>query len=412
MKTFRYISAVVALSLGFSAIASAKITLETHGRLGAYYHTPNLNSNLLGLNSTVSADFGLNKNWFIGMGAIGGWSILNATPYSGDVSSAYVSYRSTSNKMLISAGRYNVDRGPTKIRTTDFIRGNIQGISFQFSGINTNLNALNYWFSYINSYLNDGYLPSRIGSEMSAIQSYASSKSKVGGEIFLAGLDYKHKGIFISPWVLLNSRSPQTSLSNYFHPLFQVGAKASFNIGLGKTSSEREGWRSITKGNVIFQYADNSSAANNLAGFVHLDEEIRYTRYRVVNDKKYTEFSASVGAGFLASMTGARSRIFALKDSLRFYGLYVNGADYFRGGNVAGYVFGKFSNSFFEANLLGAFGTYTEFSLAGSYKLYRQSRNSDEGNVIDVDLGLGYTYASASNSGGGNGLFAFLKMHF
>lgn len=229
MKTFKYLSTVVSLWVGFSAVAEAGITLETHGRLAAFYHTPNLSSNFLGLHSTVSADFGLSSNWFMGVGAIGGWSVLNNIPYSGDVSSAYVSYKSSRGNTVISAGRYNVDRGPTKIRTTDFIRGNIQGLSFQFSGINTNLKALNYWSSYISSYLNDGYLPGRIGSEMSYIQSYATSKSKAGGEIFLLGLDYKYNGIFISPWVLFNSRSPYTSLSNYFHPLLQAGAKASFN---------------------------------------------------------------------------------------------------------------------------------------------------------------------------------------
>ena len=402
MKVMKKALVAGGLFLSLGSISQAKITLETHGMLGVSYQ--HVSSSAVSVMSAVSADLGLTENWFAGVGAIGMWRIWGSNGWnmsSGDVSSTYLAFHSSNKKLKMALGRYTLERGPTALRTTDFIRGSVQGFSLQFSGVHTDLKALNYWFSYINSTLNDGSMPGRIGSIMVGNSDYLTNKYKIGGEILLAGLDYKYKGIYISPWLLFNTRSPWAN-----GMIMQVGAKALYNVSMGG------GWRSITSGNAIFQY--DTSNPSPIGGFVNVDQEFRYSRLTccTARGNKYELWHASVGLGGLGSMVTNSRAIFQLKDSFRFYGYYVNGSNYFTGGNATGYIFGNYENRLFRVDALAAFGNYDEYSLVGAYKIYRQSRNSDEGSVLGVDIGAGYVYSSAVASVTANGFFAFVKLHF
>ncbi|MCI7411280.1 hypothetical protein [Helicobacter bilis] len=136
-----------AISLGAAqGLMASKIDLTTHGRLSAGffgYSAPkngSSNFNNLGLNAYVKADFGLNENWNVGMGAAGIWNMLsifpidnNLLPYTsnGDVADIYMVYKN--NGLKVVAGRYNIDTGSTIVRSSAFVNGHLQGVSVQWN---------------------------------------------------------------------------------------------------------------------------------------------------------------------------------------------------------------------------------------------------------------------------------------
>ncbi|TLD99582.1 hypothetical protein LS73_007280 [Helicobacter muridarum] len=414
-----------------SQAQDSKIDLTTHGRLSLGYFgnngafTGNNNApGLFGLNAHIMANFGLNENWNVGMGAAGIWNVWALFPFNniginsnGDVSDIYVAYKNGGFKLV--AGRYNVDKGKTIIRTTDFLNGPLQGVSLQW--IPDNVSAFRMWFSYINSFLDNGFLPGRIGSELASLAPYFSSgKIKLGGEVFVLGADYnkslgktKHR-IFFAPWILLNTKAPATNPTTTvkLDPLFQIGVKGRLRYEVN------EAWESFTTGNGVFQYGNGltpNTTADDILGFFIIDEELKYTRKRTNQEgKQYVDYSISMGAGFRGIFGNQNARFFTINDRNRFYGRFLNGANYNVGNTLTFYIFGKMQHRFFEVQALLGAGTYSELSLTGFYKAYRQKRLSDEGSVLGFDIGAGYSFASSSveTVAGNHGFMLFGKLSY
>lgn len=412
-----------AISLGAAqGLMASKIDLTTHGRLSAGffgYSAPKNGSssfNNLGLNAYVKADFGLNENWNVGMGAAGIWNMLsifpidnNLLPYTsnGDVADIYMVYKK--NGLKVVAGRYNIDTGSTIVRSSAFVNGHLQGVSVQWNP-SGNTSAYKVWAHYINSFLDNGYLPGRIGSDLAMLNPYFDSgKAKIGGEVFLFGADYSKKGIFLSPYLLINTKAPNGTTKMGFNPVFQIGASAKY------TYKFNPNWHSITSANLMFQYGDmanNNAAADNFLGFIYADEEVKYVRYGTNKaGKQYEIYSISFGGGARAVLANEQGRVFSLNDRTRFYGKFLNGAGIGQGGTWTLYLFGKMNHRLFEAQVLAGGGTYTEISAVGLWKAYRQNRNSDEGSFLGFDVGGGYVFAHGAGAAN-HGLMAFAKLSY
>lgn len=414
-----------------SIAADDRIDLTTHGRLSLGYFGNNgqfIGSNnapgLFGLNAHIMADFGIGTHWNVGMGAAGIWNVWTLFPFqntginsNGDVSDIYVAYHKGGFKLV--AGRYNIDMGKTIVRSTDFINGPLQGISIQW--IPNNSSPFRMWFSYINSFLDNGFLPGRIGSDLAQLAPYFSSgKIKLGGEVFVLGADYdkaigksEHR-IFFAPWALLNTKAPATNPTTTIKidPLFQVGIKARFGFNIN------DAWQSFTGGHAIFQYGNGiepNTIADDLLGFFLIDEEIKYTRWRTNSEgKRYIDYSISMGIGFRGVFGNTNARFFTINDRIRFYGKFLNGAQYGVGNTLTFYAFSKMEHRLFEAQILLGAGTYSELSLVGLYKAYRQKRFSNENSMLGFDIGAGYSFASSSVTpiAGNHGFMLFGKLSY
>lgn len=408
-----------AMSLGITqGLMASKIDLTTHGRLSAgFFGNSNNFSNTggsLGLNAYITADFGLNENWNVGMGAAGIWNVWSILPFnssqytsSGDVADIYMVYKN--NGLKVVAGRYNIDAGTTVMRSNIFVNGPIQGVSVQWNP-NGDTSAYKFWAHYINSFLDNGYLPGRIGSDLAVLNPYFSSgKEKIGGEVFLFGADYNKKGVLLSPWALINTKAPDGSTTISFNPIFQIGATASY------TYKFNPNWYSITKANLAFQYGDmpkNGNLSDNFLGFVTADEEVKYVRYGTNKDgKRYEIYSVSFGGGVTGVIAKQTTKLFSINDRTRFYGKFLNGANTAQGNTWTIYLFGKMSHRLFDVQVLAGGGTYSEISAVGFWKAYRQSRNSDEGRTLGFDVGGGYVFANGVGAAN-HGLMVFGKLSY
>lgn len=410
---------VCTISLGVTqGLMANKIDLTTHGRLSAGFFA---NSNTfsttygsLGLNAYVMADFGLNEHWNVGIGAAGIWNVWSILPFNnleyksnGDVADIYLVYKQGGLKVV--AGRYDIDTGSTIVRSNTFVNGPLQGVSVQWNP-KGNTSAYKLWAHYINSFLDNGYLPGRIGSNLAMLNPYFDGgKIKLGGEVFLFGADYEKKGIFISPWALINTKAPNGSTKIGFNPVFQVGALAKYTYKINPN------WFSITSANLVFQYGDtanNNVFSDNLLGYAYADEEIKYVRYGTNKEgKQYEIFSISFGGGARAVIAEQAARFFTINDRTRFYGKFLNGANMTQGNTWTAYLFGKMQHRLFEAQVLMGGGTYTEISLVGMWKAYRQNRNSDEGRYLGFDVGGGYVFANGVGAAN-HGFMAFGKLSY
>ena len=97
---------------------------------------------------------------------------------------------------------------------------------------------------------------------------------------------------------------------------------------------------------------------------------------------------------FFSKQTG---RFFALNDSTRFYGQFLNNAIYGTGNTWTAYVFSKMEHKFFDIHLLIGGGTYSEVSLIGAWKAYRKNRLSN-GQTLGFDIGAGYSFTNGNNA--------------
>ena len=168
-----------------TALFANKIDLTTHGRLSLGYFGNSfgfLNTSAFGLNAYVMADFGITEHWSIGMGATGIWNIWSLFPFNnimtsiGDVSDIYILYKNDNFKIII--GRFNASQGKTEMITNGFFNGPLQGVAVSYK----TSSATTLWFSYINSWLNNGFMPGRIGSDLKGLSPYfADGKITIGG---------------------------------------------------------------------------------------------------------------------------------------------------------------------------------------------------------------------------------------
>ncbi|PAF50992.1 hypothetical protein BKH43_03820 [Helicobacter sp. 13S00401-1] len=408
LKKGLLLGAVGLSTLGFlGAKEGPLITMKNEGHLAAFLNT-NFNPTFLGLNAQLRTVFGIGDHWHVGIGAIGGWSII---PYSsvlgsggqyldrGDVSDAYVQY--TANGLNIAAGRYYLNK--VGLKATDFINGPIQGVS-----VNYNTRYMNYYFHYINSFLNTGYLPGRIGSNLSYIGGYnpTTKQTLVGGEIFNFGVDFARTWnkltFYISPWVLFNTSNPYSSVSGYFKPIAQVGAKVKFGVQ----------FTPIFDSSIIFnggfQYSNftDTTLADNFAGLLTLES---------FNTYKSGAWKYNFGLGIF-SVVGSPvggNRFYTISDNTRFYGRYLNGgigaASYFAGGSVIGYAFGGLDYKRLSLDLVAGGGTYNEVSAVGAYKVYVRYVNKKE--YLGFQVGLGYSFVNQQGASS-NALMAFGKLYY
>lgn len=372
------------------------------------------NGGSLGLNAYIMADFGLNENWNVGMGAAGIWNVWSMLPFNnlaytsnGDVADIYMVYKN--NGLKVVAGRYNIDTGSTIVRSSSFVNGPIQGVSVQWNP-KGDTSAYRLWAHYINSFLDNGYLPGRIGSDLAMLNPYFSSgKVKLGGEVFLFGADYNKKGIILSPWALINTKAPDKTTKITFNPVFQIGGNGSY------TYKFNPNWYSITTATLTFQYGDmanNNKASDNFLGFVSADEEVKYVRYGTNKaGKQYEIYSISFGGGARGVIAEQTTKLFSINDRTRFYGRFLNGAVIGQGNSWTVYLFGKMNHRLFEVQVLAGGGTYSEISAVGLWKAYRQSRNSDEGRVLGFDVGGGYVFANGVGAAN-HGLMIFGKLSY
>lgn len=412
------ILSVSLIGIGQVVVAS-EIDLTTHGRLSAGYFGGAYNGKQsfsnLALNAYITADFGLNENWNIGVGAAGIWDALSifvpqtSLPYTsnGDVADLYLVYKNDDLKVV--AGRYNLDVGTTAMSTSTLTNGPIQGISVQWDSKGNHPYRL--WLHYINSFLDNGYLPGRIGSDLAMLNPYFSNgKIKLGGEVVLFGADYRSGGMLLSPWILINTKAPDGTTKIDFNPLFLIGGTGIYNYKFNPN------WLSITTINLTLQYGNMGNdkiATNNVVGFASIDEEVKYARNGVNKaGKPYELYSISVGGGARSVMAEKTTKLFGINDRTRFYGRFINGASTAQGGTWTVYLFGKMSHSLFEAQLLMGYGSYIEVSAVGLWKAYRQKRNSNEGSFLGFDIGGGYVYSNGVINVSNQGLMAFAKLSY
>ncbi|PAF50792.1 hypothetical protein BKH43_04345 [Helicobacter sp. 13S00401-1] len=408
-----------------------KFSLQGH--LGSLFATSfGVANTFLGLNTSLTGKLDIYDNYQVGLGALGAWNIFPYNDYlfsdtaarfgyqsRQDIINAYLRY--TNSNLTVVAGRYSLE----DIKTTplafdnDFIYGPLQGAS-----INYTFKSANLWLNYINSYLQTGILPKRLGSSMALLKPFnpLSKDTLIGGEILNLGGNLSYKGFYISPWVLFNTRDVSTPSILYFNPLVQAGLKSAYKFDFGHSSY------SLTRLDVLFQASNlehsllNSSP--NLATLIIFDEAFRFY---------YQSLAFEVGGGFLASVSSLQENgkegalslgvkkpttIFALSDSTRFYGKYLNGIDYFQAGSITGYLFASMSISKLKLGALAAFGTYKELSVYLSYKIYTQKIEGI--NRLSLDAGLAYSYASFSKlsfslhhaSQNNSALMVFTKLSF
>lgn len=408
------------MSLGLAqGLMASKIDLTTHGRLSAGFfgNSSNIaqNGGSLGLNAYVMSDFGLNEHWNVGVGASGIWNVWSMLPFnnpqyisSGDVSDIYMVYRNSGLKVV--AGRYNIDVGTTIMRSSPYVNGPIQGVSVQWNP-KGDTSAYRLWAHYIDSFLDNGYLPGRIGSDLARLNPYFDSgKKKIGGEVFLFGADYNKSGFLITPWILLNTKAPDGTTRIRLNPVLQIAANAKYNYKFNPN------WFSITVANLALQIGDmgnTNTLSNEFLGMVTADEEIKYVRYGTNNrGKKYEVYSVSFGGGTRVIIGEAPNKFFTINDRIRFYGKFTNGANNIgQGGTWTVYLFGTMSNRMFEAQLLAGVGSYSEVSAVGLWKAYRQTRNSDEGTSLGFDVGGGYVFSNGAGAAN-HALMAFGRLSY
>lgn len=406
------------------AFAAGKIELTTHGRLSAGFfgNSSNLSAHggSLGLNAYVTSNFKLNKHWNIGVGAAGIWNVWSVLPFNtiaynsnGDVADLYLAYKNKGIKVV--AGRFNADVGPTRTRTSSFYNGHIQGVGVQWRP-NKGRSAHRLWVNYINSFLDNGYLPGRIGTTLGYLNPYFNTgKIKAGGEAFMVGGDFSLKigksehNVFLAPWALLNTKAPDGTTRLAFNPLAQVGLEALFRYKFS------ENWHFITRGHAAFQYGDmqnNNKLSDNFLGYLYADQEFKYMRYRT-NKKadKYVDYSISFGLGVRAVVAETTGYLYAFNDRTRFYGHFLNGGHINAGNTWTIYAFGKMDHKLFEAQLLMGGGSYSEVSITGAWKAYRQNRSGKEGRSLGFDVGGGYAFASGK-SAANHGLMVFGKLFY
>ncbi|PAF45267.1 hypothetical protein [Helicobacter sp. 11S02629-2] len=402
------------------------LSLSLQGHLGSLFATNfGVNNTFLGLSTSVTGKLDIYDNYQVGLGVLGAWNIFPYNEYLFDVSNTHFGYQSRqdvlnayfryiNSNLTVVAGRYALeDIKTTKLAfDNDFIYGPLQGASINYAFKNSNI-----YLNYINSYLQTGILAGRIGSFMTTLKPFnpTSKDTFIGGEILSLGGNFSYKGFYISPWVLFNTHDLSSLGTSYFKPLVQAGLKSAYKFDFSLTSF------SLTRLDVLFQ-ANNlesySMLSPSLATLIVFDEAFSFY---------YRAFAFELGGGFLASIAmpnlgkGAQSAsqsIFALSDSTRFYGKYLNGIDYFKTGSITGYLFAKASTSRLSLQALAAFGTYKELSLALSYKLYTLKVEGIK--RLSLDAGLAYSYASLSKlsfslkhiSDDNNALMAFTKLTF
>ncbi|PAF52075.1 hypothetical protein [Helicobacter sp. 13S00477-4] len=370
-----------------------EVTVDPFGYLGVLYNQGIQSSphSYIGLNARAGANFLLDNNWSLGLGAIGAWSVFSNkqanAPYksSGDISDAYVKYNTENLKLAF--GRYNTD-----FVEFDWLAGNIQGIS-----VKINDRGMNYWGIYMDSILYNGYQYSgqqgkRIATDLNALAAYnpTAKKSYVGGEVIAGGVDYTYKDFRISPFVLIDTQLPTITKG----ALVQVGAKAGY-------ATDFSGFHSTTLLRGMFQYGDTDGlAGDDLAGLIWIEEALKHKIF-------------NFGAGFYAVLgADGKGSLWTFSDRSKFYGRGINSpgvpAPYFANSTVTGYLFGGLDTNRVRVDAMVAFGVYQEYSLMADYKIW-QHRN------MKFNAGGGYVYSYSSkvlNDIGNSSLVFFGKFSY
>ncbi|PAF48956.1 hypothetical protein BKH41_04835 [Helicobacter sp. 12S02232-10] len=375
-------------------VKALEVTVDPFGYLGVLYNQGIQSSphSYIGLNARAGANFILDNNWSLGLGAIGAWSVFSHkddnAPYSnsGDISDAYVKY--DTERLKFALGRYNTD-----FLEFDWMAGNVQGAS-----IRINDRKMNYWGIFMDSMLYNGYQYSgqqgnRIATDLNSLSAYnpGAKKNYVGGEVIAGGVDYTYKGFRISPFVLIDTQLPTITKG----VLVQVGAKAGYATVIA------DAFKSVTLLRGMFQYGDTDGlAGDDLAGLIWIDQTFKYKLF-------------NFGAGFYA-VPGAdkKGSLWTFNDRTKFYGRGINSpgvpAVYFANATVAGYLFGGLETNRVRVDAMVAFGNYQEYSLMADYKIW-QHRN------MKFNAGGGYVYSYSSkvlNSIGDSSLVFFGKFSY
>ncbi|PAF41266.1 hypothetical protein BKH45_07770 [Helicobacter sp. 11S03491-1] len=380
---------------GANHLNALEVTVDPFGYLGVLYNQGIESSphSYIGLSARAGANFMLDNNWSLGLGAIGAWSVFSHkddnAPYksSGDISDAYVKYNT--QRLKFALGRYNTD-----FLEFDWIAGNIQGVSVKVF----DYHKWNYWGMYMDSMLYNGYQYSgdqgnRIATDMNALAAYnpTAKKSYVGGEVIAGGVDYTYKGFRVSPFVLIDTQLPTLTKG----VLVQVGAKAGYATNFANT------FKSTTLLRGMFQYGDTDGlAGDDLAGLIWIDQAFKHKIF-------------NFGAGFYAILgADGKGSLWTFSDRTRFYGRGINSpgvpATYFANSTITGYLFGGLETNRVKVDAMVAFGIYQEYSLMADYKVW-QYRN------MKFNAGGGYVYSYSSkamNSIGSSSLLFFGKFSY
>ncbi|PAF45245.1 hypothetical protein BJI48_00450 [Helicobacter sp. 11S02596-1] len=368
--------------LGIHFAKALEVTVDPFGYLGVLYNQgiQSAPHSYIGLNARAGANFMLDNNWSLGLGAIGAWSVFSYrdsnAPYanSGDISDAYVRY--DTEKLKFALGRYN-----TNFLEFDWIAGNVQGASIKIHD-----RKMNYWGIFMDSMLYNGYQTSgqqgnRIATDLNALVAYnpGAKTGIVGGEVIAGGVDYTYKGFRISPFVLIDTQLPTRTKG----VLVQVGAKAGYATNIGKE------FKSTTLLRGMFQYGDTDGlAGDDIAGLIWIDQTFQHKIF-------------NFGAGFYA-VPGAdkKGSLWTFADRTKFYGRGINSpgvpAVYFANATITGYFFGGLETNKVRVDAMVAFGNYQEYSVMADYKLwhYRNMR---------FNAGGGYVYSHSSKVANGIG---------
>lgn len=396
MRKFILGSVLSCAFFGASQLEALDVTIDPYGYLGVLYNQGIESSphSYMGLTARAGANFLLDNNWSLGLGAIGAWSVFNGTPLSnkpyvntGDISDAFIKYNT--DKLKFALGRYNTD-----FAEFDWIAGNIQGASVKIHD-----RGMNYWGIFMDSMLYNGYQysgqqGSRIATELNALAAYNTGGKKnayVGGEVITGGVDYTYKSFRVSPFVLIDTQLPTTTKG----VLVQVGAKAGYATNISG------GFHSTTLLRAMYQYGDTDGlAGDDSAGLIWIDEALKYKMF-------------NFGAGFYA-VIGAdkKGSLWTFSDRTRFYGRGINSpgvpATYFAFNTLTGYVFGGLEVNKVRLDAMVAFGNYQEYSLVADYKLW-QYKN------MKFNAGAGYVYSYSSkvaNNIGNSSLIFFGKFSY
>ncbi|PAF46859.1 hypothetical protein BKH46_06230 [Helicobacter sp. 12S02634-8] len=379
---------------GANPAQALDVTVDPFGYLGVLYNQgiESLPHSYIGLNARAGANFMLDNNWSLGLGAIGAWSVFSHkddnAPYAstGDISDAYVKY--DTQRLKFALGRFN-----TNFVEFDWIAGNVQGAS-----VKINDRKMNYWGIFMDSMLYNGYQYNgqqgdRIATDLNALSAYnpSSKKAFVGGEVIAGGVDYTYKGFRISPFVLIDTQLPTPTKG----VLVQVGAKAGYATDIGGS------FKSITLLRGMFQYGDTDGVSgDDAAGLIWIDQTFKHKIF-------------NFGLGFYA-VPGAdkKGSIWTFSDRSKFYGRGINSpgvpAVYFANATVTGYFSGGLETNRVKVDAMVAFGNYQEYSLMADYKVW-QYRN------MKFNAGGGYVYSISSkapNSIGNSSLVFFGKFSY
>lgn len=375
MKKFILGSLTSLAFFGANSASALEVTVDPFGYLGAIYNqgieaSPH---SYIGLSARAGANFDLNNNWSLGLGAIGAWSVFSKNndnaPYTstGDISDAYIKYNA--EKLKFALGRYNTD-----FAEFDWINGNIQGASIKLFD-----RGINYWGIFMDSMLYNGsqydsIQGQRIATQLNSLSAYYNDSKKNylgnGGEVIAGGVDYTYKDFRVAPFVLIDTQLPQT-----LGVLVQVGAKAGYSTNIG------DGFHSTTLLRGIFQYGNTNSLGVPLNGLLWIDETL-----------KYKIFNFGAGVYGVIGQEGKGS-LYTFSDRTKFYGRGINSpgvpAVYFANASVAGYLFGGLETNNVRVDLMAAFGTYQEYSVMTDYKLWQRKN-------MKFNVGGGYVYSYSS----------------